>query len=152
MNPRITRLFLLTAALVTVLAASPVARAADAPVSLNEAYAQIKNAERSIPIPTPEATVAVGSFDATSGAYDGLAVETEIFNNKPVRIVPNVFVNAVNTRLTFSLLRVTGTVRLAVTGGGTAIATKGATSIGIDVGKMADVRWKLTAGTKSHSD
>jgi hypothetical protein len=145
------RIPILTATLVAALAISPLARAADPPISLNDAYAQIKDAERSIPIPTPEATVQVGSFDATSGAYDGLAVETEIINHKPVRIVPNVFVNAANTRLSFSLQHVTGLVRLTAAGA-TAIVNKGATSISIDVGKEDDVRWRITAGTKSHSD
>src|SRR3954469_1571847 len=151
MNPRITRPFLLTAALVAVLAASPAARAAEPPVSLNEAYAQIKDAERSIPVPTPVATVNVGSFDATSGAYDGLAVETEIINHKPVRLVPNVFVNAVNTRLTFTLLHATTVVHLT-SAGANAVASPGATSISVDVGKAADVRWRIYAGTRSHSD
>ena len=152
MAPRMSRLAVLVTAFVALLAWTPLANATDPPVSLTEAYNQIKSAERSIPIPTPEATVGVGAFDAATGSFDGLTTDVEIINHKPVRLVPNVFVNAVNTRLSFTIARSTTTVRLTVTGGGTAIAAKGGTSISIDVGKLADVRWRLSSGTKSYGD
>src|SRR6266508_1115325 len=98
MNIRFRNLAVLTTTLVTAFAVSPLARADATPVSLGEAYRQIKDAERSIPIPTPVATTSMGTFDAATGAFDGLATETETINGKPVRIVPKITINAVNAR------------------------------------------------------
>jgi len=140
------------AAFVGVLAFSPLASAQDPPVPLGEAYRQIKDAERSIPIPTPTATTTVGAFDAGTGAFDGLAVETVFVNGKPVRIVPQITINAVNARLVFSIFNSTRSVRLSVRERGSTTVPAGRTSIAIDVGRLRTVSWTLTSGTKVHRD
>jgi hypothetical protein len=142
----------LTAALAALFAYSPLARADALPLSVDDAYHQIKDAERGIPVPTPVQTVNVGTFDATTGAYDGLATEVEIFNGKPVRIVPEVFVNAVNAKLVFGILRSTRTVRVSVTGVGSASVPAGRTSLSIDVGRLHSVKWTISSGTVVHRD
>ncbi|HEY3181741.1 MAG TPA: hypothetical protein VGJ77_02810 [Gaiellaceae bacterium] len=148
---RFRTIAVLAAALAAILAYSPLARAAD-PISVDEAYHQIKDAERGMPVPTPVQTINVGTFDATSGAYDGLATEVEIFNTKPVRIVPEVFVNAVNAKLVFGILRSTQSVRVSVTGVGSASVPAGRTSISINVGRLRTVKWTISSGTVVHRD
>src|SRR3954453_10507847 len=143
---------LVLAALVAPVATSPPARADTAPVSLAEAYRQIKDAERSIPVPTPEATTNVGTFDAATGEFDGLATEIVVFHGKPTRIVPQIFVNAVNSTLVFGIVHATQSVRVSVAGVGTAFARAGATSVSIDVGRLDGVRWTIRSGTKAHPD
>jgi hypothetical protein len=152
MSARFTRIALALSTLAALLALAPLAGAADTPISLGEAYRQIKDAEKGFPIPTPVATTSMGTFDAATGTFDGIAVETEIFNGKPVRTVPQITVNAVNSRLTFVLVNNTKSVRLSVTGGGTAFASAGRTSIAIDVGRLHDVHWTMTSGLKTHRD
>jgi hypothetical protein len=153
MSTHFHRLAVLAALIVTALASSPLARADEPPISLEEAYQQIKGAEGKIPVPTPLQSINVGTFDATTGEFDGLAVETEIINGKPVRIVPVAPINAVNAKLVFALRNnATKSVRLSVQGVGFAIAAAGRTSIAINVGRLRNVRWSLTAGLKSHPD
>ncbi len=72
MAMRFHHLAVLLAALVATLACSPLARADDAPSSIDEVYRQIKDAERAIPVPTPLATVNIGrsgSTPSTSGSW-----------------------------------------------------------------------------------
>src|SRR5262245_43695903 len=135
MNVRFNSIALALSALVLLLAAVPTAGAADAPISLGDAYRQIKDAEHGCPVPAPAATTDQGTSDAATGASDGLATEIEIINHKPVRIVPVIHVNAVNARLVFHLTHATSSVRLSATGGAFAFARAGATSISIDVGR-----------------
>jgi len=143
----------LTALIVAAFAFSPLARADDPPVSLQEAYAQIKSAEGKIPVPTPQQSIAVGTFNATTGEFDGLKTEVEIINGKPVRLVPHVSINAVNARLVFQLLgNATKSVRLSVSGVGLTIAPAGRTSVAIDVGRLRDVSWSLVSGIKTYRD
>jgi hypothetical protein len=149
---RYRKLAVLTAALVTMVAASPLARAADTPISLDEAYRQIKDNEKLMPVPTPLATTSMGTFDAATGTFEGLATEIEIINNKPVRLVPQVFVNAVNSRLTFGIFNSTQSVRVSVTGAGTAIVPAGRTSISIDIGRLRSATWTISSGTKVYRD
>jgi hypothetical protein len=152
MSFRLRHLFSLVAVLVAAFALAPGASAADPPISLSEAYRQIKDAERLIPVPTPVRTVSMGTFDASTGQFDGLATEIEIVNHKPVRLVPEVFVNAVNARLQFTILHSTQLVRVSVTGGGTAIASAGGASVTVDAGRLDDVRWTIRSGTKVYRD
>jgi hypothetical protein len=152
MTTRFRTIAVLTAALVATVAASPLARAEDAPLSVDDAYHQIKDAERGMPVPTPVQTVSVGTFDAKTGAYDGLATETEIINGKPVRLVPQVFVNAVNAKLVFGIFNSTQSVRVSVTGVGSATARAGKTSVAIDIGRLRTVKWTISSGTVVHRD
>src|SRR5262245_7328829 len=152
MSFRLHHLVPLAAVLLSMLAVSPAARAADTPITLSQAYGQIKDAEKLIPVPTPVATVDMGTFDAATGEFDGLATEIEIVNGKPVRIVPATFVNAVNARLLFHIVNSTQIVHASVTGGGSAIALAGKTSITVDARRLHDVRWSISAGVKRHND
>ena len=152
MNIRSHQLAALAAALVALFAFVPLANAADTPVSLSEAYRQIKDAERLLPIPTPVATTTMGTFDAATGAFDGLATETEIINGKPVRLVPKITINAVNARLVFGIVNSTQSVRVSVTGAGSAFARAGGSSVSINVGRLHTVKWTMTSGTKIHRD
>ena len=152
MSFRLHHLVALAAVLLSMLAVSPAARAAETPITLSEAYSQIKDAEKLIPVPTPVATVDMGTFDAATGEFDGLATEIEIVNGKPVRIVPATFVNAVNARLLFHIVNSTQIVHASVTGGGSAIALAGKTSITVDARRLHDVRWSISAGVKRHND
>jgi hypothetical protein len=140
------------AALVAALAYASLARAADAPISLDEAYRQIKDNEKLMPVPTPLATTNVGSFDAATGAFDGLTTEIEIINNKPVRLVPAISVNAVNSRLTFGIFNSTQSVRVSVTGVGSASVPAGRTSISIDIGRARSATWTISSGLKVYRD
>jgi len=152
MKIRFHHIAALAVALVVASGSASLARADSAPISMDEAYRQIKDAEKLMPVPAPLATINVGTFNAATGEFDGLAVETEIVNGKPVRIVPHVFANAVNARLVFGLVNnTTQTVRLSA-GGFSAIALAGRTSISVNVGRLHDVRWSLTAGLKIHRD
>jgi hypothetical protein len=141
----------LAALLVAVSAYSPLARADDT-MTIEQAYQNIKNAERLIPVPTPVATQNVGTFDGATGKFEGLTVETEVINGKPTRIVPQVRMNAVNARLVFGIRNATRIVRVSVAGVGSAIAAVGRTSVSIDVGRLRDVRWSITYGTLIHRD
>jgi hypothetical protein len=152
MTTRFHHLAVLVAALVATLAYSPLARAADPPISLGEAYKQVKDAERSIPIPTPVETRTIGTFDAATGAFDGLATEIEIVNGKPVRLVPELSINAVNARLVFEIVNATQSVRVTATGGGSAFARAGATSVALNVGRLRTVKWTISSGGKAHRD
>jgi len=152
MTAHFRHVVVLAAVIVGAFAASPLARADDTPIPLGEAYRQVKDAERAIPIPAPLATIQVGTFDAATGAYDGLAVETMVVNGKPVRIVPQVTVNAVNTRLVFRILNSTRTVRVSVRDGGSASVPAGRTSLAIDVGRLRTISWTIVSGTKLHRD
>ena len=138
-------------ALVAAAGAASPAQADSAPISIDEAYRQVKDAEKLMPVPAPLATINVGTFDAATGKFDGLSVETVTINGKPVRIVPHVFENAVNARLVFRIVNSTQSVRLSA-GGFTAIALAGRASISIGVGRLHDVRWSLTSGLKVHRD
>ncbi len=153
MSARIHRIAALAALIVAALAWSQLAQAADPPISLNEAYQQIKSAEGKIPVPTPVATVDMGTFDAATGQFDGLATEIEIINGKPVRLVPHTFVNAVNARLTFHIVNnAARIVRVSATGGAFASVPAGRTSVTIGVGREHDVRWTMSSGLKIHRD
>jgi hypothetical protein len=145
-------LAVLAAALVAALAYASLARAADAPISLDEAYRQVKDNEKLMPVPTPVATTSMGTFDAATGTFEGLATEIEIINNKPVRLVPSVSVNAVNSRLTFGILNSTQSVRVSVTGVGSKFVPAGRSSISIDVGRLRSVTWSISSGLKIHRD
>jgi hypothetical protein len=152
MTTRLHLFAVLVAALVATFAYSPLARAADTPVSLDEAYRQVKDAERSIPIPTPVETRTIGTFDAATGVFDGLVTEVEMINGKPVRLVPEIAINAVNARLVFEIVNATQSVRVSVRDGGSAFAPAGRTSLTIDVGRLRTVKWTITSGGKTHRD
>jgi hypothetical protein len=66
--------------------------------------------------------------------------------------VPEIFVNAVNARLVFGIVNATQSVRVSVTGGGSAFARAGRTSVSIDVGRLRAVKWTIRSGTKLHRD
>jgi hypothetical protein len=144
------KLVVIVAALAAMLASSPLARADT--ISVDEAYHQIKDAERGIPVPTPVQTVDMGTFDAATGTFDGLATEIEIINNKPVKLVPSVFVNAVNTTFLFHIVHSTQSVRASVTGAGLAIVPAGRTTIEVSAGRLHSATWTISSGTKIHRD
>ena len=152
MSIRLHHVAVLMAALVAALAYASLARAADTPISVDEAYRQVKDNEKLMPVPAPSATTEMGLFNAATGGFDGLTTEVEIFNNKPVRIVPKVFVNAVNSRLTFRIVNATQSVRVSVTGAGSAIVPAGRTSISIDIGRLETARWSISSGLKVYRD
>jgi hypothetical protein len=140
------------ALLAAALALSSSARAADPPISLDTAYQQIKGAEGKIAVPTPEETVDVGYFNAATGDFDGLTTEIEMINGKPVRMVPHAWVNAVNTRLLFHVYNATKSVRVSVTGGGSATVQAGGTTLAVHAGRGHDLRWTITSGLKRYGD
>ncbi len=148
MTIQLSRLIVLVAALVAAFASSPLARAD----TVDQAYGTIKAAEAAMPVPTPVQTVNVGTFDAATGTFDGLVTETEIINGKPVRLVPSVFVNAVNTKLVFAIVHSTQSVRVGVTGVGSTTVLAGRPSIAIDIGRLRSASWSITSGTKRHLD
>ena len=153
MSTRLRHVAVLAAVMVAAFAYSPLARAEDPPMSLQEAYAQIKSNEGKIPVPTPLQSIDMGTFDASTGEFDGLATEIVVINGKPVRLVPHASVNAVNARLVFTLRNnATRSVRLSVQGVGLAFAPAGRTSVSINVGRLRGVKWSLTAGLKTHLD
>jgi hypothetical protein len=145
-------LVVLAALLVSALASSPLARASDPPISLDAAYQQIKGAEGKIPVPTPEATVDVGYFNAATGEFDGDTTDFEIINGKPVRMVPHEWVNAVNTRLLFHVYNATKSVRVSVAGAGSATVGAGGTTLAVHAGRSHDLRWTITSGLKRYGD
>jgi hypothetical protein len=148
MTIQLQKLIVLVAALVAAFTYSPLAHAG----TIDEAYNDIKVAEAGMPVPTPVQTVNVGTFNAATGAFDGLVTETEIINGKPVRIVPSVFVNAVNTRLVFSIINSTQSVRVGVSGVGFTTVLAGRPSIAIDIGRIRSANWTISSGTKKHLD
>lgn len=152
MSIRLHHIAVLMAALVATLAYASLARADDTPISLNEAYKQVKDNEKLMPVPTPVATTNVGTFDAASGTFDGLTTEVEWFNGKPVKIVPQISINAVNSKLVFGIANSTQSVRVSVTGVGSAMVPAGRTSISIDVGRLRSVTWSISSGLKIHRD
>lgn len=152
MSIRLHHVAVLMAALVAALSYASLARAADTPITVDEAYRQVKDNEKLMPVPAPSATTEMGLFNAATGGFDGLTTEIEIFNNKPVRIVPKVFINAVNSRLTFRIVNSTQSVRVSVSGAGTAIVPAGRTSISIDIGRLHSARWTISSGLKVYRD
>jgi len=146
--------FRILTALVTALAAmfvsSPLARADTIP--FEQAYTDIKNAESALPVPAPLQSINMGTFDAATGTFDGLTTEVEIINGKPVKLVPSVFVNAVNARLVFAIRNSTQSVRVGVSGVGSVTVLAGRTSASIDVGRIRSATWSISSGTKSHFD
>src|SRR5215831_7667494 len=152
MSVKLHHAIALTAMIAAALAISSSARAADPPISLDQAYQQIKGAEGKIPVPTPEETVDVGYFNAATGEFDGLTTEVEMINGKPVRMVPHAWVNAVNTRFLFHVYNATKSVRVSVPGGGSATVAAGGTMLAVHAGRAHDLRWTITSGLKRYGD
>jgi hypothetical protein len=143
-------LAVLVVALAAVFAYSPLARADT--ITSEQAYKDIKDAERGMPVPTPIQSVNVGTFNAATGEFEGLTTETEIINGKPVKIVPSVLVNAVNTKLVFAIRNSTQLTRVSVQGVGSTFVAAGRTSASIDVGRIRSATWSITSGLKKHFD
>jgi hypothetical protein len=141
-------------------------------------YQQLKNLQGLFPIPTPTATVQVGTFDPISGNFTGLKSTQETIDEvtgaggkpaepggankagsdpsspqrKPqtVLVPPEVNVDAVDVTLTWSLSRAGA---MQVTANGVTVGTQGnQTTVSIDVGKAESVRWTARSSTKFYSD
>jgi hypothetical protein len=141
-------------------------------------YQQLKNLQGLFPIPTPSATVQVGTFNPQSGGFTGLKSTPEtdpgvpgaggnatgsggrkgnesdplIPQPKPttIPIPPQVNVNAVNVTLTWSL---SPAGPAQVTSNGVTVKTQGSqSSISIDVGTAGPVKWTITSGSRTYSD
>jgi hypothetical protein len=151
MTTYFSKLIVVAAALISLLAYSPLARAEDPP-SVDKAYGDIKLAERDIPVPGPVQTINVGTFNAATGTFEGLTTEIEIINGKPVRLVPSVSINAVNAKLVFSIVNSTKLVHVGVRGVGSTAVIAGRSSIAIDIGRTRSANWTISSGTKSHID
>ncbi len=131
----------------------------------NEVYQDIKRLEEDFPIPTPYATVTIGTFNANTGKFTfaggveikefdpPTVVEGDIDPLKPQEgeTLPHVKVNAVNVGLTF---RVTGAAEdfRVIAKGVTVTAYGGQTALTVDVGSATTLNWRVRAGARTYSD
>lgn len=123
-----------------------------------DVYSAIKAQEANFPVPTPSATLSMGTFDVATGQFTG-KVSTLVWtppselDPKPrqVRQPPVETVNAVSVHLVFTAVNRPSGQGLQVTANNTG-AFAFADTVTVDVGNASSVQWRVTVGSKSYSD
>jgi hypothetical protein len=133
---------------------------ADEPSPLQQAYGNIKGIEATANdlFPAPYGEVTVGTFDAATGIWDGLAsaeVEYSPAPGKPERtriIYPVADVNAVLVGLVFRVTNREGEFSVRINNGAAHKAPAGAGSVTVRVGRATSVKWTVSCRGKTYSD
>lgn len=145
---------------------------------MNEVYTQIKDLENRFPIPTPSATIKMGTFDASTGKFKGNTsdityeslgdypgpvpvvrydediklVISKIGNRVKMEVIPAPKADAVNVLLEFEVKN-RGQKDFAVTAKGiTVSAPVNQNIVTINVKDSYSVNWHVQSGTKSYGD
>jgi hypothetical protein len=117
-------------------------------------YQTLKRYEKDFPRPELLDTLLVGTYDATSGSFEGLK-SAELFSATPkphTMHLPALYTSrTATTALKFKFIHSTGFLYVFVNGK-KYTANPGESEIVIPVGVTVNISWKVSQGAKSHTD
>jgi hypothetical protein len=154
-----TLLSLITAStLLTGCGAVPVDETSQATYAANDLYTKLKQLEAMFPAPPPSATIGMGAFDASSGAFHGLVSQTEVeidpILHKPhqITIPATATIQAVDAVLSFSVQNRGGLACSVTVNNVVHSIPTGQSSFTVDIGRADPVDWRIACGSSSYSD
>ena len=130
---------------------------------LQQIYDNVKNLEGQFPIPVPTVTVDMGTYNPTTGKFNGLVSQLERLdlgedegpgpNPKPqaVLVPPEIDVEGVNLRLRFAISTPHGMWKVRANGKEVS-GTAAHHSLTIDCGGATSVEWTVSGGGHVYSD